>query len=729
VAVGAVGEGGIKVIVAQRAIFGDKNHAHELLAATGPRELFRKFPAIEADLPSDAPVGVRWEPFIRGWPSEEYYFFSRTTPDTGAKRAGMVWTQILALPLSETRMLEDLSPVFFELEKPWSAATPLVTCELISGRSGDDLRSTVPSPRVAAIADVLATGAPSSSPAALCGQEGFADLINELWRRMPSTFHCELAFGFSFTPVDLAHRKLHVVCFPLSVAERWRTYVRRIDHAVPSRTLSLPTAFILGVSTRQGVQEFIRQSGLASPTLRTLSSYVRAAEYWDKSTQLDFQGWCALAKDVAQLAPEVSQAVRAKQEIANALARLLETGGPDGVLSLRNLSVGAFGAGTERIADGVRAWFCSQLRNDSPLAQDELLQILRGLERAASAQWSTWVKEGILQALETATATVAKNCWSIWQKEECLFPMLAPGVPLSPSAELEWTHAAPVLMSESLGRAVANWCKGRQWWTCYVKVLLAGNHWENAAREYLGADGEETRLEPVRLLLSSTSQPRAISFAVSHDDERFRDCGADLCVGHPELFAQFDRRSEGWRDVLGRALAKAPKLLDKVPDGQALLFALLDSVLDGMGVEDIILEHFAATKFGDLSQYPQREKIFAQLSGDLRGRFLIATAKGWLIEYLRNPVPTPIIEPVLRETLMDQTLRGARFSPNQAGLLHGWSGTVQRHTRRNRGLVLGVGGCSSSFSRTLGKVASSGFGNPAQTKVLGNGYLASEEPW
>ena len=661
----------MKAVVAQRAVFGERNNAHELLAATREQDLFRRFPAIEADLPADAPVGLKWEAFNRGWPSGGNYFFSRTAPDTTAKRAGMVWTQILAIPLEETPALEDLSPIFVELAKPWSVDGPLAPFGLTQIERTGVRSSALPSPRVVAIGEVLAIGAPTSMPVAICGQGGFADVINELWGRMPPTFRCELVFGFSFTPADISHRNLHVVCFPTGIAERWRTYARRVDNNSTIKPLDTATAFVLGESSEAGVQDFIRQAGLAGPTLATLSLYVRAAEYWTKRAQLDFQGWCALAKDLSTLAPDALQAANMKREITAVLAQLLETGDADAVLSLRNLGVNPLGGGAAIIGAAVKAWISGQFRSVSAEAQESILEVLRGLGRTASAEWSAWVNEGLTEALGRATAAIAANCWSLWQHEESVFRLLAPGIPDSRSAEEQWTHAAPSRMTESLGRAIAAWCKERRWWTCYARVLLAWKDWETATRDYLATDNDQSRVEPVTLLLASTDPSSAIAFAASNQGSRLRDCGADICVAHPEAFSRFDGRSEGWRDLLRRSLAKDAELLEHLGNGQAVLFALLDCVLEGIEIEEELLASFAASGFANLIDYPRCDNILGQLPGRFREAFLTATAKGWLEKYLQNPRPSPELEPLLCDGLMSESLQGRRFSPQQRGLIQG----------------------------------------------------------
>jgi nucleoside phosphorylase len=661
----------VNAVAAHRGVFGERNNAHELIATTNA-ELFRRIPAIEADLPSDAPVGLKWDPFIRGWPWGGYYFFARTEPDTSAKRGGMVLTQILAVPLAEAEAIENLEPVFAELANRWNDNGPLAPYRIDAEKRTGGSPSAPLSPQVIAVAEVLAVGPPSSIPAAFDGQDGFIVLIYNIWNRMPPTFRCELVFGFSFAPADLLHRKLHVVCFPANLAERWRTYTRRVDCKAGARPLTTATAFILGESSGAGVQGFIQQADLPGASLATLSLYVRAAEYWAKRAQLDFHGWCALAKDITRLAPEAPKASEIKSEVTAALERLMETGGADGVLSLRNMSIGALGGQASRIGGTVKEWISKQFESAIPSAQESLLKVVRSLQRPASVEWVAWVNDGLAAVFgNKATAMAAAKCWNLWLQEESAFDLLATRIPDQRRWEEHLTATAPSNIGEKLGLVVAAWCVKRQWWTCYAKVLLAWKKWESAIQEYLATDLDQARLEPVRLLLSSTDPPNAIAFAISNQDGRLRNCGAEICVSHPEVFSRFDGHLEGWRDILRRSVSRDSKLVEHLGNGQAVLFALLDCLLESNLVEEALLASFAGSRHADLTGYPKRAKIYNQLPIRWRGAFVAATAKGWLDRYLHAPSPILEIEATLRQELMSESLQGRRFSPQQTGLIQG----------------------------------------------------------
>jgi hypothetical protein len=117
----------VRNLILQRAIFGERNGAHDLLAWSGEKELFRSLAAMDVDLPDQPSAGLVWAPFIRGWRHSNHYLFSRTEPDSYAKRRGMVRTQLIAVLANVTAELTNITAILDALN---AAARPVIELHL-----------------------------------------------------------------------------------------------------------------------------------------------------------------------------------------------------------------------------------------------------------------------------------------------------------------------------------------------------------------------------------------------------------------------------------------------------------------------------------------------------------------------------------------------------------------------------------------------------------------------
>ena len=94
----------------EQAIYGEGRGGHGLRVASGAGRLFNELEP-HLDLPDTAPPGVKWSPFLRGFPFGEHYILARTFADPNASRTGLVLTHAIVAPLGEMSALNDLRPL------------------------------------------------------------------------------------------------------------------------------------------------------------------------------------------------------------------------------------------------------------------------------------------------------------------------------------------------------------------------------------------------------------------------------------------------------------------------------------------------------------------------------------------------------------------------------------------------------------------------------------------
>ncbi len=658
----------MKGLVAHRAVFGERQNAHDLLAVSGQRDLFRRFSAIEVDLPADDSTSSKWEPFLRGWQSDDHYYFARTAPDLTAKRPGMVRTQILAFCAAEVPYITDLNPLFDDLENPWNLEQ-IEPFALPVADLGPTSINQIVAAEVMAAAEIVAGGVAGTVPGVFVSQAGFKQILVDLWHHLKPEFRSDLAFGFSFSPADLYHRKLHLACAPAALADRWRTYSRRIVVG-SSKTPSDAAAFLLGLAKAGIIRDFIASANLPSPNLENLSLFARLSNYWMSRASLALSGWIAMAKDILLVAPSDTESEAIKNEIVDQLTRLMPAAEVGDILSLRNLRTEPFGAAGERLASSIRNWI-SKCSNQSASTGHELLEVFRAWRRPASDLWTKSVRAGLAMALEKPTNDLAANIWFLWQQDASLFTPIHELIPATAEAERIWVATTPPQLLSPLSAALIPWCRARNWWLEQAQVLLASKSWADAIAEHFSADNQLERIEPVRLLLRATEPVAAMDFCVKQADSRARRCGVELCLQQPDLWSRFDCALIGWREILEQALTHDADLLSRIPRAAEIIASLLDRWLDDSDISENILAKIGSTRFADLTDYPRRSEVFARLPLHIRRLFLEATARSWMQRFFHELPAKPVLQGQLREAAFGSILAGRRFSARWPNLARG----------------------------------------------------------
>lgn len=657
-------------IIAFRAIYGHQSHTHALLAQTPGCNVFNSLGSIESDLPAEAPAGIAWQPFFRGWVFMDHYLFSRTQPDPAAARPGMVRTQILAIPYEQVPRLIALDAVFRELEFSWDEKTVLSPLILMNEPSNEAGNRPSPSSQLLRMGQKLAVGIADDSPVVVSGETEFPILLNELWQRMPPPFRRGLVFGFTFTPADLKHRGLHLACCPAGLAERWRSYEGFLRDKETPRSVSAACGYLLGLPEGEYIDAFISEANLGYPSPKTLPAYERAATDWANKRNLDFDGLCYLARDLTQLAPEASQAANIKSSVATRLAEKIKRGRSDCILPLRNLRVSSFPDAALEVGTAVSQWITARLAAGTAVPDEDLLTVLDALSRPASIEWREWVLAGIQKALSATTERVARSVWHLLEKESGLFELIAVLIPADPKGEVIWAATTPTTLDQTLGGRVVNWAHGRHWWLLHAKALLATQPWESAARLHLEELPHNSALTSVRTLLGAAPVALAVLFAAKENDARLHQCGAELCVSTPEVFTNFDGKRSGWRAMLQLAVASNTRFVRSLPSSKDILFSLIDASLAGEKVESEIFTAFAQNDCADLSAHPQRKSALAALPTGVREDFLNATAVGWLnMFFAASATVRNDLEQNLQTRLFTPHLKGKRFDKSSQNLI------------------------------------------------------------
>lgn len=660
------------MIKAYRAVFGEVAHAHGLIAQTPSCPVFGSLSAMAVDLPSAAPAGISWTPFLRGWSFEGYYLLAYTQPDLSASRPGMVRTQVLAIPIEQVEKLESVKEAIRVLQTPWGSNRDLEAVDLADEDVVARSNWGAPSDLVMAVIHSLVRNGGGNTPPIIRGQEGFDGLISDLWRRLPATWRCNLIFGFSFVPADLAGRGLLLGCCPGGLKDAWRGYPLLEGSDSGAEARSNAVAYLLSMDGGEPISTLIREGQLAEPSLLNLASYERAARAWKNLGQLSFEQACALLRDLTMLAPKPSQAQAIKAGVVDHLASFLLTCSADQILSLRNIKIDALGAGKEDLHRGIKEWTTVQFEQ---AASDGILDLQRVVEASlgeANGDWIDSVQAGIGVAFQSLLSTAYTVAWGLWNANDQYFENTSGLVPAGTGAEQILLDTFPAKVSKALGSQLAKYSVSRSYWLLHAVVQLSMVGWKKALHTQLVVDVDVDSLRGLQTICDAAPPREFIKVASELNDERLNQLGASLVLHTPDLLSGFDSSQEGWIEMLARACTGNPKLLTGLANAKSIVFYFLDAMVNGAQIQDSLLEAISQTEHADLSDYPNRTKVFAQLSvGATRTLLLRKTALGLFRKALVTPSDIQQLDLSMRAELLSVSCNGKRFSANSPNLLNG----------------------------------------------------------
>jgi nucleoside phosphorylase len=581
----------------------------------------------------------------------------------------MVRTQVLSLPIDDAGAVSDPSEIFTELTRPWSTEECAVPLRLSQRDVVSNSYSADVGVMLVMLAERLAHGNTGERASVIAGEAVLRELVIALWRGLPPQIRRSLTFGFSFSPADLKHRSLHLACFPKSLQTRWDGHPNLLHTNALSSEPSTGAAYLLGLPGGEVIRTFAKQADLPEPQLHELGAYERVARDWDNRPRLNFEGWASVVLGLVALAPLVTQAVEVKRISVEQAAHHLRPFVADDILCLRGFKMSALGETVCPISDAVSAWFQKCFAGNKHEAIKALVAVLGKLKTDVVAEWKRWVLEGLRAGFVSAPRTAHAIIWDVWYASDEVFDVVSPTTLEGADREENWIATVPQKVPPILGEKILAWCSKSKWWQMHAATALAFLPWETVIQRQLAADRAGIGIEPIRLICARATAPIVVRFAIGANDPRVLDCAAECCIAHPETFAEFDPRNSGWLDLLTRAITQRNNVLHQLQHGRAMLYSVLDFILEGGAVPTSILDAFAGAGFGDLTKYSRRAAVWLKLPSASRKAFLQATALGWLKDYftIRQDASPP--ETDLRATLLGADLHGLRFSSTTPSLI------------------------------------------------------------
>ncbi len=644
-------------ILVHKALYGEKNRGHALLASSLPAESLPAGLAELTDLPpSQLPSGIALGTYLCGRRLGPFYALCQIQPDLLASRTGMVRSRVLLVPSEDAGKLADLG-VLLDIMSSWDDASEMPSCSLDLPVPVQSVFARVPG--LSAVAHRLLDQA--GPPVVLLGQDGFMEIVSSLWANLWPAARREFSFGMAFAPEDA--KNVTFVWTPADLKARWQDHCLVSLHppAGPVRPATLAESLLTGASEAAPLRDVLAEIGDIPAPLTSLTRLERCLEYREKARiGVNFSERLRFLRQVGELAPDPVQAIGLKQEAMSRLATYRSFGALE-VGALANLDFSPFPDSWQWMNQMIGKWSGDGLLDAQPNEVATLLD--RAYGTLAKPEWREAVQDAARAALQSATFPAAFMSWQWWQQSLELAQHTLPLVPLTPTAEQAWLDTCPNSLSTDLGDIVLAAAKERGWLRLHGTVLSASKMPQAAYREHLSALTDPIHTIGLPEMAQRFEPDQTLQAALEIDDPRMVHLAGTECAKHPRLLSALDPLQQIWRRVWLETARHRGELWQGLADPASITGKLLDQILDGVDVDLDLLERIALTPQGNLVSYPGRSALWPKLPTSIRNMFLTQTAAAWLSAALGQADWS--LEPLLLEKILDEA--GLEDAVRQAG--------------------------------------------------------------
>lgn len=636
-----------------QALFGERDRGHGLIESSrgAPDQILRLLES-RTDLPPNRPTGVEWSPFYCGFPLDGWYVVSRTVPDHGASRGGMVLTHVLLVDAELAAATRELHTLLIHLPNRVQRASSLAALEALEpvtpvGESG------IPNDRVVLLARHLVDPR-TDPPARWFGDEEFMGALANIWRHLWPYARQRLRFGLSFRPEDIGPEPLDIVLIPEGARRFWPIQQQDVQTA-RQHPLEPPEAFLLGQPEGQALRNLEEELGAQLRKLSDLSFLAAIANGLGQTVTAESAEVRRLARQIGAISPDPQKGRELKTRVFDRLVESVSTGGPEDLTGLRNFNPSPFPSGRERLTDAMGVWVGNAFQD-----VDRLPEISEALLSAFESDidgWSDVVRDATVRELTEWAAGQGVALWGLMQSSPRLITHLEAHLPMSEAVEADLAESCPQLLAKEVATDMLALASTRGWFSLHAACCAASMPPEVAIEAHYSLAEPAGTFVGVRQLTRRLPAGSLVDAAVQIGEPTLVAAAGELCAEDSKLRAGIDPHEKGWRDVWAASVRDGVDPMRGIKKPQQVMFGLLDVIQEGEAVADSLLAALASTDRSSLLGYPSRRDIWGALSDVPRGKMLESTAAAWLETTNPGAAPVDLEEPLRLAALSVLTCR------------------------------------------------------------------------
>ena len=636
----------------EQAIYGEVSGGGHGLRVASPGATWAEGLASKLDLPDSIPFGVQdWSPFVRGFAAQGNYVLARTFADPMAKRGGMVITHALFIRLDEMCCVDNLVALFVALRRTAAeCGGPLEQLEIVTSTAA--LAQPV---EVAGIVNALVTSA--QGPVVRVGVPGFEDLVDALWRLLWPSARRTFSFRLSFGPNDVATQPPPaLVCTPAQLQGQWTKHT--VANPGAAAPVNESAEVLLGHRYIAPILELAADLGFEIQSFRTLTHLVRLQTLlWSGDT---FDTLLEAIRLTEGLGTHPEQGAVLKGSLIERFRNLLPGAQAKQLMQLRNLDLPGF-------PDALRLWTAVKLAvgslkftpGDDAIAAEML--VAASNEGQAGLSWRSAIKAGVSVAAGQSNPTIFSAVWRWAKVHPEAYSVAVGALPSALEVEERFVQAAPGSLGGVRQDQLLPALQRKGWLTAHGTAVSAILPPLEAVQRQLALQPDSTQSLGIRTAMRNASPAQVLECALKLKDARLVDLCATMAVEKPETLSDIRCTETIEQQIWAAAIGKDANLCNAPRNPAAVRDTVMGALASGHAVYPGLLEALSHTALANLSNVPEREKLWAALPARDLPRYLHATADGWLGAATAANLASPEGElertiaasPVLHQTLGD----------------------------------------------------------------------------
>jgi hypothetical protein len=630
------------------ARFGNRNNQHSVLGHSGISLEVLKPLIWRTDAPPES-SGLGLEVFVSVFRHSNSYVVQTTRADFEAPRPGMVITNAALVPVEFVSIL-DLPALWSALDEvDLPVETPLSIDDFIQSTADGEAHSHAPG--AGAIASAVLRG----QPVAWVGP-GLVEAIGCVWLHLRPEDRVRLVVGAAAHPARLSIPtqldSVLVIETVQSVVARWSAAAVVSASTAPPADAARDAMFGDDEGRSADLAKQLELDDLGGSAWRHLAT---ATSLLDAVSEIDHESCRALLQLLGLLQPDLGRGRAVKER---ALRRLRDLAGEAKVGDIRGLRGLPWPAlGSEHRTVVLNDW--SAIVTGEPSRTGEVLDAIAMLGTADPDPFIEDLASSLAAVVDSSLVDRLAAAAMEGERGVHALTWLVGGIADVDEIDRAFAEAAQAARSQPAWvTSTAADYRMRRLHAASVNVNDAIAAWRGHVQMKPRFDDADD------ILARRTTDAGVVAAALALTDRKLTKRAAAAVLKDSKLLANRSVTNPRMRAVWFEAVGLGADPWDAVEPSEAVT-PLLDLIVAGEYVDEVVLESLSRTTAADISGYPQRADVWAALPPAAVSGFRSATAASLARAYRRaDAAPEPPLQPAMLDS--DLLASIAQESPAQA---------------------------------------------------------------
>jgi hypothetical protein len=644
-------------IIIHQAFYGEVNRAHSCIKQTLVDPDLTSFLITFTDRPAALPPGVKLLPYISGCAFSKFYILTKTFPDSTATRAGMVFTHVLILNKLDIYNIDNLQNILsLFLESIDNKDKELKELQVDISKSNINSINKYQPKYIQEVISEFITGA---FPILFTGDiSSFSNILQQIWNSPNISYREKLKFRTSFTISDIENvTDLTVVSIQNDFLPKWQgrkiIYGRNQDMV---EIISYSEALFLGHKEESPFYDFLNELNVNLEEVQSYGQFEKIFIDFNNINKAEDAN--ILRQDIrmlSKISPDATYGIRIKESFFERLSSLLNSKKDTNIKALRNIGWSAFIDGEKKGIQLVSLFIAREI--ETPNMQ-QIKPLSELIDLAVSEDnknwWHTSITETVIASFKTQNVIVIKNIWKLIDLSEGTLTNLLSILGTIINCDSILRRFIPSILRPETCKILSSIAQKKNWYLFHSDILLKQYTLEVSLEKQLVVEENLLIADSigVKNLVKKLSPEKLLELTLKNCNNKLIEFTVEAIENDTSLLKNIELQVSCWLTVWTSFVLKTKKIFIGLEGKEKeIVFSLLDLILKGKHINDILINLISDTIFSDISEYQNRSKAWGVINHSYKEKFLIPTTQNVLNKLLSGKIESHTIESEISERI------------------------------------------------------------------------------